>query len=330
MAARTEQPLSDHRFVIVAGKGGVGKSTVAMGLAAAAARKGRRTLLFLYGTQGTQTTPFWDQDIGEEIVELEDNLFAVRPSTETAMREYVMLKIKSATAYRVVFENNLVKKMINGIPGVTELVWLGKAFNHEREKDSDGRPVWDTIVLDPPATGHSLYLFQVPYVIRDAVRSGPFHNETRAMVELLQDRDRTALHLVTLPEEMPANEVIELKRNIDRSMQIPVESLIVNAVFPQIFDETEQMQLDALRSVVPENGDVIDRLVAAGQFRVERRALQDDYLARLRDDMGLPTIEIPYYFVPRLDDPVLADLVGRLDDSTTREVGAQRVVGGAR
>lgn len=309
----SRNPIYDHRFVIVAGKGGVGKSTAAQAIALASAQAGRRTLLFQYAAQKVGTTALDpDRPVGEDIVPLEKHLYAVRPSTPSAMREYVLMKLRSKTAYKLVFENDLVRKMLGGIPGVTELIWLGKAFNHERERRDDGSPAWDTIVLDPPATGHSLYLFQVPFVIRDAVPSGPFHTEAQAMVDLLQDPERTALHLITLPEEMPTNEVILLRNELRKNIRIPIASLIVNSVFPPLFTDEEERDLHALREIVPETGDVIDRLVAAAIFRTERRALQHEYLERLRDELGLPTIELPHYFRQSLDRSVLEDMARRI------------------
>jgi len=302
----------EHRFVIVAGKGGVGKSTISMALALAAAKAGRKTLLYQFGTQDSKTkTPFSEATVGEDIVEIRENLFAVRPSTESGMREYVLLKLKSKNAYRLVFENSFIKKLIDGIPGVNELIWLGKAFNHEREREHDGSPTWDTIVLDPPATGHSLYLFQVPFVIREAVQSGPFHREAVEMIELLTDPERTALHLVTLPEEMPVNECIQLKADVDARMGIPIKSLVVNGVFSDLFSESEVHALNTLRPQLEEDGGIIDRLVAAGLFRIERNKLQRSYITKLHNELGLPVIEMPQYFVPELDKEVLADMASR-------------------
>ncbi len=329
MPRASQNRIFDYRLVIVAGKGGVGKSTLATAIALAAARSGRRTLLYQYGPYGKQiSTPLSDQLIGDTIVELDRNLFAVRPSTEHGMREYVLMRLRSKRAYNLVFENALVKKLIAAIPGVNELIWLGKAFNHERERNKDGSPVWDTIVLDPPATGHSLYLFQVPFVVKSAVPAGPFHKDASDMVDLLQDPTRTAMHLLTLPEEMPVNETIELRQNINKSTQMPVVSLIVNGVFSPIFDDTDVGGFKELRTAVPEDGLVLDRLVGAALFRNERYKLQQRYLHRLRKELGLPTIEIPYYFVPELNRTVLEKMAAHIanfkpDERTAEPAGAE-------
>ncbi|MDX9721473.1 MAG: ArsA-related P-loop ATPase [Myxococcota bacterium] len=287
--------LLNHRFIIVAGKGGVGKSTMAMSLALAAAQSGRRTLLYQYGAQGVGRTPLADRDVGESIVALRPRLYAIRPTTESGMREYAIMKLHSKTAYRIVFENGFIKKLLGAIPALNELIWLGKAFFHERERDAAGQPVWDTIVLDPPATGHSLYMFKVPFVLRDAVPSGPLFEDAQNMVELLQDPSRTALHLVTLPEEMPVNECIQLKAELDAGMRIPMAALLVNGVFPNLFIDDRAL-LDSLIQRFHEPSDVIARLLAAARFRMERRALQCHYIQRLRDAISLPLVELPYEF----------------------------------
>ena len=288
----------EHRFVIVAGKGGVGKSTISMALALAAAKAGRKTLLYQFGTQDSKTkTPLSEATVGEDIVEIRENLFAVRPSTESGMREYVLLKLKSKNAYRLVFENSFIKKLIDGIPGVNELIWLGKAFNHEREREHDGSPTWDTIVLDPPATGHSLYLFQVPFVIREAVQSGPFHREAVEMIELLTDPERTALHLVTLPEEMPVNETIELAQSVEDNLERGLTLTMLNMVHDAPFVTSLRPAFEQLQQKLEHSAsEGLRRIHQGSELALDWFERDLKYIKMLRERLAGRIIELPMLY----------------------------------
>ena len=116
------------------------------------------------------------------------------------------------------------------------------------------------------------------------------------MVELLRDPTRTALHLITLPEEMPVNEVGELKDQIETKMQIPIGALLVNGVYPELFADDEVVDLERLRTAIKPDGAVLDRLVEASRFRVDRCRLQRQYIDQLARDFDNPMIEIPFVF----------------------------------
>lgn len=310
-----EDALLNRRFTIVTGKGGVGKSVLAASLAMAYARAGKRTLLMQFTARDKIGPMLGSRPIGPEIVQLESNLFGVRPTLDEGLKEYVQMKLPrfmGDSAYKLVFRNDFVAKFLNALPALNELVMLGKAFNHERERTRSGRPTWDTIVLDAPATGHSMYLFQVPFVIREATPSGPMHREVSDMVSLLQDRRRTVLHLVTLPEEMPVNETIQLKADVTEKLKIPLGTVFCNTVFPRLFDVFEEETLPAIREAVPEDGGVLDRLVAAARFRVDRCHLQRRYVARLHEELGLPLVEIPFFFAPSLDRDIISEIADRI------------------
>jgi anion-transporting ArsA/GET3 family ATPase len=303
--------LLNRRLTIFTGKGGVGKSTVALAAAWAAAKAGKRTLLMQFAAHEKAAQLLGLPEVGDQIQALAPNLYAVKPSAEAAMREYVLLILHSKMAYKAVFENQLVQKFLRVIPGLNELLMLGKAFHHERERDRHDRPVWDRIIIDAPATGHSVYLFQVPFVIRDAISSGLMHREVTEMVNLLQDPRRAVVHLITLPEEMPVNETIQLRHDLVQKMGMPMGSVIVNGVFPSLFDGDQRALLQDLRRALPEDGDVLDRLVAAACFRTDRCDLQRDYIARLAL-IGMPLLELPYFFVPSLSRPQVEDIARRI------------------
>ena len=126
----------------------------------------------------------------------------------------MILRWKSV--YEMVFENRVTKAFLRAIPGLDDYALLGKAWFHTTE-EKRGKPVWDTVVFDMPASGHSSSMLRVPWVIVDTVPEGPLTRDARTVKELLTDPARTAAVLVTLAEEMPVNEALELEAKLDRA-----------------------------------------------------------------------------------------------------------------
>src|SRR5699024_363839 len=94
------------------------------------------------------------------------------------------------------------------IPGLNELVMLGKAYYHVIERDAEDQPVWDKVIVDAPATGHGIFFLKIPSVITNLIGSGLMFDEAQRILDLLRDPQRTALVLVTLAEDMPVNETL--------------------------------------------------------------------------------------------------------------------------
>src|SRR5262245_15272268 len=204
----------DRRLVLVLGKGGVGRSTVAAAIASRCAALGRRTLLFETNANDRFGTYFDKPPVGTDIVELAPNLSAVNTNPAAALEEYGLMILKFRAVYEVVFENRLTKAFMRAIPGLDDYSLLGKAWFHSIE-EKRGRPVWDTIVYDLPASGHSVSLLRVPWVIMETVPDGPLTRDAREVQRLLRDPARTGIAMVTLAEEMPANEARDLTAKLD-------------------------------------------------------------------------------------------------------------------
>ncbi|TVR04947.1 MAG: hypothetical protein EA398_00805 [Deltaproteobacteria bacterium] len=304
--------LLDHRFIINTGKGGVGKTTLSVAMAMAMARAGRRVLLFQFNVHDRVGPIFGKPPVGPEIVELAPRLFAVNTTPPDAMREYVLMTLRVRLLYRAVFENRTVARFLRMIPGLPELVMLGKAYYHEGES-ADGRPRFDAVILDAPATGHGMFLLQIPRVISDAVADGPMVGEAHRMAELLRDRQRTRINLITLTEEMPVNETLEYQRRLREELDIEPGGIIANSVYPTPFSATEVRQLrdlrDTLRIRTNNNHDSGERdlssMLEAALFRDARCAMQKGYLDRLEQESGAPVIRIHHRFEPTLDAAAL-------------------------
>ena len=137
----------------------------------------------------------------------------VNVTPHEAMREYGLMVLKFRTIYDAVFENRLVRYFLRVVPSLAELVMLGKIL-HEARAEERGRPRWDLVIVDAPATGHAVQLLRVPAALVDTVPGGPLRHDAEWMQELLVDPARTSLAIVTLPEEMPVNEAIELDAEV--------------------------------------------------------------------------------------------------------------------
>jgi anion-transporting ArsA/GET3 family ATPase len=189
--------LLDKRLWIVSGKGGVGKSTIAAALALRSARAGKRTLVCEVNTQERISRLLGHQPVGPQVTKLEDNLWAVDVRPQEAMREYALMVLRFETLYKTVFENKVVRYFLRFIPSLQELVLLGKILFHAQEKRPDGQPLWDTIVMDAPATGHAITFLRVPQVLLQTVPPGPV-NETLELHAALRDSVRVRTHAAVL------------------------------------------------------------------------------------------------------------------------------------
>ncbi len=201
--------LSDRRFLIVTGKGGVGKTTVSAAQARAIAAKGKRVLVAMCNARERLSAMLGSDLIGSDVVGVAPNIWAVNMDPEKALEEYGVLMLHSKALYKTLFDNRYVRSFLAAVPGMHEWAMLGKAWWHTTEKRPDGSWMYDVVILDAPATGHGLDMLRVPKVIMDVVPPGLLRRDAERAVEMFRDPKTCAVVLVTLPEEMPTSETIE-------------------------------------------------------------------------------------------------------------------------
>jgi anion-transporting ArsA/GET3 family ATPase len=302
----------DRRLILVVGKGGVGRSTVAAAIAGKCATQGRRTLLYETNANDRFGPYFGRPPVGEALTQLAPNLWAVNTTPASALAEYGMMILRWKSVYEMVFENRISKAFLRAIPGLDDYALLGKAWYHTTE-DKRGTPVWDTVVFDMPASGHSVSMLRVPWVIVDTVPEGPLTRDARTIKTMLCDPARTLAVLVTLAEEMPVNEALELETRLIALGIVP-QQMLVNQVFPRHFPPGAPVSrvLDALLAEPSSLVPPLAQLAAHAELSRDRRALHERYLAELRARARAKVDELPMVFAQSLGHAEIARLGERI------------------
>ncbi|MBK6576620.1 MAG: ArsA family ATPase [Sandaracinaceae bacterium] len=287
--------LLDRKFLIVVGKGGVGKTTVSAALGLAGARRGKRTLICMTNVKERLSHMLDVPPIGSEIVNVAPNLDVVNMDPKVALEEYGLMILKVRALYKAVFENRVVRNFLRGTPGIEAWSMLGKAFFHV--SPPSGAPDYDLVVLDAPATGHGLEMLRVPRVIHDVAPPGLLRKEADRALEMFRDPRQAGAVLVTLPEDMPANETIELHNALVSELQMSIGALVVNRKLPYLFQLSEAQALMDLPAKLGADSPAAT-LARAGRARVLREHVQRDSLAKLEAAIKAQRIELPHLFAP--------------------------------
>lgn len=291
--------IFDRRLILVVGKGGVGRSTVAAAIAGHCAQLGKQTLLFETNANDRIGSYFDQPAIGPAMSQLGPKLFGVNTTAGAALAEYGLMVLKFKSVYEMVFENRVTKAFLRAVPGLDDYALLGKAWFHTAEQKR-GKPVWDTVVFDMPASGHSMSMLRIPSVILDTVPEGPLTRDARTIKELLADPARTGCVLVTLAEEMPVNEAVELEAKLVALGIVP-QHVVCNQVYPNHFPPGSPVAkvLEAL-AADPGLTTPLRELTSHAMLSRDRRALNERYLIELRRRIKTKVHELPMLFTSQL------------------------------
>jgi anion-transporting ArsA/GET3 family ATPase len=311
----TIRDLLSRRLLAFSGKGGAGKSTVTAAFAVAAARSGKRVLVVEIGEHETISRLFGAPPVGygggvvyRPRTQAAPPIVSMCITAEQALREYGMRTVKFETIYKTVFDNRLFRYFAAAAPALEELNLLGKIESLHREVIA---PVpnarFDLMLLDAPATGHAIALFQAPQMAMRMVAAGPVHAMTERMWQLITDPSRTALNIVCLPEEMPVNESIELDESAAR-LGIPRGVLVVNGMYPDAFPEGLPA-LEAVRSTTAVQRHVLD----AARSTIARRAAQEAMTSKLAEAIRLDRVVLPLVVSPRIGPDEIEALANRFE-----------------
>lgn len=275
------------RVLVVAGKGGVGKTTVTAALARMAAHAGLSVLVIeLEGKPGL-TAAFGHQgslDYDEAL--LADGAGAVRArriTPDDALLEYLAEHGMKRISKRLV-SSGALDVVATAIPGIRDILVLGKVKSLERE------PAADLILVDAPATGHAMTFLSSAKGLLDAARTGPVRTQAADVVALLSDPRRCQVVLVTLPEEMPINEVVEAAYALEDRIGVGLGPVVVNGCLPDepaLGSDPSAAASDVGLTLGP---GLAAALAEAASFRQHRHRLQEEQLARLAEELPLPQL----------------------------------------
>jgi anion-transporting ArsA/GET3 family ATPase len=297
----------ERKLVVVTGKGGVGKTTIAAALGLTAAERGLRTIVVELGDQRRLPTLLADasrrengrspkeSDAGAE-TPLGENLWSVTIDPDRALLEWLQA-LGGRVPGRVLAGSGTFQYFAAAAPGAKELVSMVKVWEltrGERWRRRAGR--YDLVVLDAPATGHALGLLHSPRTFGAIARVGPIFGQAERVRELLEDETQTGYLAVTQATDMAVGETLDLREGLRSRLDVELDATIVNATLPQRFDGSELEQIAHLDG----GGAVARSALLAARTVHERARVQHNQIARLRRH-GVTTQTVPFVFTPALD-----------------------------
>lgn len=290
--------LLQRRLVVVTGKGGTGKTSVAAALALGGAERGLRVAVLETGRE-EHLPPLVEPGgapVGYAGRMLRSGLHARRIDPYEALAEYLQVQLRVPGMVTRLLGNRSFRQLMDAAPGWRELITLGKVWHLEQARE-EGRPVWDLIVVDAPATGHGLTFLDVPRVVVSAVRAGPLRRHASWVAAMVRDPERTLLLPVALPEELPARETAELVARVREHVGVPVDRVVVNAMpeppFPATVPDLDA-RLARLRLDASDHGLPATPVLAACAAHLRSRfELARHYREAVGAWTGLPTRSLP-------------------------------------
>ena len=288
------------RVLIVAGKGGVGKTTVAATLAQMAASAGLRALIVeIEGKSGLGAAFGQTDALDYEERELAPNVRARTVTPDFALVEYLEDHGLKRVSKRL-SKSGALEVVSSAIPGIKDILVLGKVKALARDDQAD------LIVVDAPAAGHAITFLASARGLLDAVRVGPIVEQAREVDEMLSDAARCQVVLVTLPEETPVNEAVETAYALEDKVGIKLGPLVVNGVYPTL--DLDVAALDDAGLTEPDAA----ALREAAEFRLHRQGLQAAQLKRLGEALPLPQIVLPHLFTSAIGPSEVTELAAAM------------------
>jgi anion-transporting ArsA/GET3 family ATPase len=334
--------LDRARLLLVTGKGGTGKTTVAASLAVAAGRRGRRTLVAevegregLAGLFGRGSLGYREARVAERV-----NALAIDP--DESLREY-LARYGFAPLARLLTWANLNRFITAAAPGLGDVLLVGKVWE-AATRDARSGEAYDLVVLDAPPTGRVVPFLRAPQTVAELARVGPIRHQADRVRGLLDDPDQTAVVLTCLPEELPVTETLEGVASL-RAAGLPVAAVIANRVTGDRLGGRASRLAARARDPAPLaaaaaaagaelDGPALATLLGEARDRQRQVTRERRLLKELRNGLdGLPMVELPF-LAGGANGPegvrALAERLAPQDAETAARGRPRRAAGAAR
>jgi anion-transporting ArsA/GET3 family ATPase len=302
--------ILDRRLVLVMGKGGTGKSTIAAALGLAAARRGRRTVVIEVAEQQRLLGLFGKGSRGHDEVKLARDLFGLSVHPQRAMEEWLRHQLHSGTLAGLLGGSRIFQLLTAAAPGVTELVTMGKIWDLAQLERRTGGSVFDLAIVDAPATGHGLGLLRAPGTYARIARAGPVGRQASRIDQFTRDPSSTAIIAAAHPEEMPVSETLELEDQLAAD-GMALDAIFVNGLLPDRYGAAE---VAVLESVNGHGGYVAGAVLETALLEHRRALAQREQLDRLREEAGATVGSLPFLATPTLGLAELEELSRLLEE----------------
>ena len=297
--------LRRRRLIVVTGKGGVGKSLLSVAIGRMLAKAGRRTLVLEVDPRENLHPLLGTAPSGGEVVAAGDRLYLQNLKPREVADWVVRKQVKIEMLVQRVLDSPVYHRFVDGAPGLREMAILGHVLRLLRGETKKA-PRVDTVVLDAPATGHGVYLLTSARLYADAIGQGPFAGLAREIADFASDPEQTSVTVVTLAEEMPVQEAIELRGSLLEKFGREPELLVVNGLYPPSPEgATDDGRIEPSAAVDEEAMQALWR---------RRRAVNERELERLAEGWPSPSLKLP--LMPMEPGPPLVEaLVERIEQA---------------
>jgi anion-transporting ArsA/GET3 family ATPase len=305
-------PLLAHKLLVVTGKGGAGKTTIAGAIGLLAASHGLRTIVVEVGEQDRlgELYGLAHTLAGVERA-LEENLWSITIDPDRALLEWLQL-LGGRVSGRILATSSTFQYFAAAAPGARELVSMIKVW--ELAQGSRRAAAYDLVVLDAPASGHALGMLQSPATFGAIARVGTVARQTQRVSELLADPARSAYLAVAQPAEMAVTETLELADGLRRAVARELAAVVVNGVLPRRFSAAE---LERLAQAARAGNPAAAAAARAARAVHERARVQRKQLTRLRRRQ-LELLTVPFQFRAELDLTAIRVIARQLERQLER------------
>jgi anion-transporting ArsA/GET3 family ATPase len=311
--------ILDLSLLFITGKGGVGKTTLAASLGLLAAESGRRVLVCAMERGEDLSLALESPNLTYRPREVFPGLFAMEMDTEDALREYLVVQAHLPPIGRIGAVADAFDFLASAAPGVREILTIGKLCYEVRERH------YDLVIADAASSGHFIGHLAAPVGMHELAGIGAIGDQTRWVLDILEDASRTGVVVATTPEETPVTEALELCERLGVETGVPLAAVVANRVLPEMFGRRDAALFDrlgdaelvaTLAGAAGTSSEELVRLIDAARLSAHLRSREVDHLDRLRSglDRSIPLVLLPMLFAASDGLAGARALAGALED----------------